>query len=108
MAWSGGLDIGVRSREGALAPPVLAFDTDDTFLLTQIAQPSGEKGSPFHAMVFRYDAEGTAIWPQAVSIPLKNGGPRQQAMMKKRHDGVSIEAAERAVVIRPSGAYEPL
>ena len=41
LAWTNGLDVGVRSRESALAPPVIAFDTEDTFLVTQIAQPSG-------------------------------------------------------------------
>ena len=107
LAWPSGLDVGVRSREGAIARPSLVFDTDDTFLVAQIAQPSAEPTSPFHMMVFRYDAEGTAIWPQAVSIPLKSGAAGQTAKMQRRHDGVVISTAERSVVIKPSGAFEP-
>ena len=107
LAWPSGLDVGVRSRESAIARPSLAFDTDDTFLVAQIAQPSAEPTSPFHMMVFRYDAEGTAIWPQAVSIPLKSGAAGQTAKMQKRYDGVVISTAERSVVVKPSGAFEP-
>jgi hypothetical protein len=108
LAWIGGVDVGVRSRENALAPPSLAFDTQDTFLVTQIAQPTAEPGSPFHALVFRYDAEGMAIWPHATDIPLSKAAAGQVAKMQKRYDGVVITLPERSVVIKPSGAFEPL
>lgn len=108
LAWTGGLDVGVSSRPGALAPPVIAVDTEDTFLVAQIAQPTAEPGSPFSAMVFRYDAEGTAIWPKAVNIPIKNGAAGQIAKLEKRHDGVVIALPDRSVVIKPSGAFEPI
>lgn len=104
LAWPGGIDVGVRS----FAPPSLALDTDDTFLVTQIAQPTTEPGSPFHALVFRYDAEGTAIWKQATDIPLTKGAAGQVAKMQKRYDGVVLTTPERSVVIKPSGAFEPL
>ena len=43
-------------------------DTDDSFVLVQIAQPTAQPGSPFHVLAFRYDSEGTPIWKGAIDL----------------------------------------
>src|SRR5262249_7832491 len=67
-AWGDGLDLGVRARAGEISQPSLAADTDDTFVLVQVARPTAEPGSPFHALAFRYDSRGASIWREAVDL----------------------------------------
>ncbi len=104
--WAGGLDLGVRPKDGAIAPAGLAADTDDTFVLVQLAQPTGEAGSPFHALAFRYDAHGTAIWPAAVDLGAlpKPPLPGERAQLHPTLPGVSVMLPSGpAVSVRPSG-----
>jgi hypothetical protein len=68
LGWGRGLELGVRSRPLALAPASLAADTDETFVLVQIAQPTAAPGTPFHALAFRYDTRGAPIWPAAIDL----------------------------------------
>ncbi len=104
--WGLGRDLGVRSRAGAIAPASLAADTDDTFVLVQMVQPSGEEGSPFHALAFRYDTRGEAIWRAAVDLgklerPPKSG---ERARLAPTSPGVRVTMPSGAEVdVRPSG-----
>ncbi len=104
--WPGGLDLGVRPKEGAIAPASIAADTDDTFVLVQLAQPNGEPGSPFHALAFRYDAHGVAIWPAAVDLGALPKAPAagERVKLHPTLPGVSVTIPSGPVVsVRPSG-----
>jgi hypothetical protein len=107
LGWGNALDVGVRSRPNALAPPSLAPDTGDTFVLAQIAQPTAEPGSPFHALLFRYDEQGTPVWPQAVDVPLEKAGPNQRARLTSAKPGVTFELGNKTIKVMPSGQTRP-
>ncbi len=114
-AWGQGLDLGARSRAGRIAPPVLAVDTDDTFVLVQIVQPDGADGAPLHALAFRYDARGTAIWPAAVDlgeVPASAKGSLPRVRLAQTKPGVRVTfpgtpGQEREVDLKPSGDVTP-
>jgi hypothetical protein len=108
--WGLGLDLGARSRAGAIAPASLAADTDDTFVLVQMVQPSGEDGSPFHALAFRYDTRGTAIWRAAVDLGKleRPPAPGERVRMTPTKPGVRVTLPSGAEVdVRPSGDVIP-
>lgn len=110
-AWHQTLDLGVRSKEGPVAAPSVAADTDDSFVLVQVTQPSGEPGSPFHALAFRYDARGASIWKAAVDlgeVPGPNGAGRpkiaERVTLSPTDPGVRVRLPSgKEVDLRPSG-----
>jgi hypothetical protein len=106
-AWGGGLDLGVRSRPGAVASPSVAADTDESFVLVQIAQPTATPGSPFHALAFRYDVRGTPIWKEAVDlgeVPPPQPGERATLVPMKPGVRVTLPAGTE-LELRPSGDH---
>lgn len=108
-AWPDGIDVGVKSRPKALAAPSVVVDTSDTFLLTQLAEPNGEDTVARHALVFRYDAEGTPIWPKATAIPLKKPAAAPIAVMRKVYNGVEVLLPDgSSALVKPSGAFETM
>jgi hypothetical protein len=107
LGWGRGLDLGARSRPGAIAAPSLAVDTDESFVLVQLVQPSATEGSAFHALAFRYDAQGSAIWAAAVDL---GELPRQpvagERATLRRLSPVGVHASVRGLLevdVRPSG-----
>lgn len=105
-AWGDGLDLGVRSRPGATAAPNIAADTDESFVLVQLAQPSGAEGSPFHALAFRYDTLGNPIWKAAVDLgPLpKPPAPGERVKLAPTSPGVRVTLPSGVELdLRPSG-----
>jgi hypothetical protein len=105
-AWGDGLDLGVRSKPGAVAAPSLAADTDETFVLVQMAQPDAAEGTPFHALAFRYDTRGTPIWKAAVDLgPLpKSPSPGERVTLEPTGPGVRVTLPSGADLdLRPSG-----
>ncbi|OJY28018.1 MAG: hypothetical protein BGO98_20865 [Myxococcales bacterium 68-20] len=105
-AWGDGLDLGVRSRPGAIAAPSLAADTDETFVLVQMAQPSAAPGSPFHALAFRYDTRGAPIWKAAADLgPLpKPPSAGERVKLGLTRPGVRVTLPSGTEVdVRPSG-----
>lgn len=108
--WGLGLDLGARSRPGAIAPASLAADTDDTFVLVQMVQPSGEDGSPFHALAFRYDTRGTPIWRATVDLKKldRPPAPGERVRVSPTRPGVRVTLPSGAEVdVRPSGDVIP-
>lgn len=106
LAWGDGLDLGVRPRAGSAAAPALAADTDDTFVLVQLAQPTAVEGSPFHALAFRYDARGAPIWRAAVDVGELEAPPRpgDRARLTPLDPGVRVTLPSGAQAeVRPSG-----
>jgi hypothetical protein len=105
--WGQPLDLGVRSRPGAPAVPSVAADTDDSFVLVQIAQPTAAPGSPFHALAFRYDARGAAIWKEAVDlgeVPAPGAGGRATLVPMKPGVRVTLPSGGE-IELRPSGDH---
>ncbi len=105
-AWGEGLDLGVRSRPGAVAAPSLAADTDDSFVLVQIAQPSAAEGSPFHTLAFRYDDRGMPIWKAAIDLGElpKAPAPGERVVLALTHPGVRVTIPSGTEIdVRPSG-----
>ncbi len=105
-AWGDALDVGVRSRPGAVSAPSLAADTDESFVLVQLAQPTAEPGSPFHALAFRYDAYGTAIWKEAVDLGelARPPAPGEKVKIVPASPGVRVTLPSGAELeVRPSG-----
>lgn len=105
-AWGDGLDLGVRSKPGAVAAASLAADTDDSFVLVQLAQPSAEPGSPFHALAFRYDTRGGPIWKAAVDLGElpRPPAPGERVKIVPTNPGVRVTLPSgREVDVRPSG-----
>lgn len=110
LEWGQGIDVGARSKPEAIAPASLAADTDDTFMLLQMVQPTAVEGSPFHALAFRYDARGTAIWPAAVDLgPLPRPPQKDQRVaLTLTKPGVRATLPNGAEVdVRPSGDVIP-
>jgi hypothetical protein len=111
LGWGRGLDVGARSPADALAPASLAADTDDTFVLVQGVQPSKLPGSPFHALAFRYDVHGTAIWPAAVDLGQLPRAPmpgERLTVTRAQPAGVRVSiGADFDVIVRPSGDVSP-
>lgn len=101
--WANPVDVGVRSPADAVSVPSLAGDTDDSFVLVQVAQPTATPGSPFHALAFRYDAEGTAIWKQATDLGETQPG---RAVVTSRSPGVHVKLANKELDVKPSGATQ--
>jgi hypothetical protein len=100
-------DLGARSRPDAIAPASLAADTDETFVLVQAVQPSGEKGSPFHALAFRYDRRGQPVWQQAVDLGGVSG-PMRLDVEPMKPAGVRVHSRGALDVdLKPSGAFSP-
>ncbi|MDF2693752.1 MAG: hypothetical protein K0S65_2135 [Labilithrix sp.] len=105
-AWGEGLDLGVRSKPGAVAAPSLAADTDDSFVLVQMVQPDAAEGSPFHALAFRYDSRGTAIWKAAVDLGALSRAPApgERVKLAPTSPGVRVTLPSGAEMdLRPSG-----
>jgi hypothetical protein len=106
LAWGQGLDLGARSRTGAIAPASLAVDTDESFVLVQLVQPLASEGSPFHALAFRYDSRGGPIWPAAVDLgPLpRPPAAGERARVEPLEPGVRVTLPSGAEIeVRPSG-----
>ena len=106
FGWGRGLDLGARSRPQAIAPASLAADTDESFVLAQVVQPSGEAGSPFHALAFRYDAAGAAIWKSAVDLGELKGvtAPPRVVVEPTVPVGVRVRVGSALdLEVRPSG-----
>lgn len=106
LAWGDGLDLGVRPRAGAIAAPALVADTDDTFVLAQLAQPSAVEGSPFHALAFRYDTRGAPIWKAAVDVGALEEAPAagERVKLTPLDPGVRVTLPSGAQAeLRPSG-----
>lgn len=105
--WSQGLDLGARSpRPGAIAPASLAADTDETFVLVQMIQPSTVEGSPYHALAFRYDVRGTPIWPAAVDLGALTRPPAsgERVKLSLTRPGVRVTLPDGSEIdVRPSG-----
>ena len=104
--WGDGIDLGVRSRPGAIAAPSLAADTDETFVLVQMAQPSAAAGSPFHTLAFRYDTRGAPIWKAAADLgPLpKPPTAGERVKLGLTRPGVRVTLPSGTEVdVRPSG-----
>lgn len=109
--WRDGLDLGARSKPGMVAAASVASDTDDTIVLVQMVQPSAVDGSPFHALAFRYDARGTAIWPAAVDLGELPRPPRpgERVKMTLTKPGVRVRLSSgKEVDVRPSGDVVPV
>jgi hypothetical protein len=107
LGWGRGLDLGVRSSPLAIAPASLAADTEETFVLVQAVQPSRVAGSPFHALAFRYDALGAAIWPAAVDLGELSRAPLPgERVALTPLEPAGVHATLRGVIdvsVRPSG-----
>lgn len=101
FGWGRGLDLGARSRPGLVAPVSLAADTDDSFVLVQAAQPTGE--GAFHALAFRYDAAGAPIWKTAVDLGELRARNERLAVEPVVPAGVRVRATGMDVEVRPSG-----
>lgn len=69
LSWRRGIEIGARSPTGA--PASLAADTDDSFILVQYGNVSGEPGARPHALAFRYDRLGAPLWPSPADLGLQ-------------------------------------
>ena len=69
LSWRRGIEIGARSPTGA--PASLAADTDDSFILVQYGNLSGEPGARPHALAFRYDRIGAPLWPSPSDLGLQ-------------------------------------
>ena len=107
-AWGDGLDLGVRSREGAVAAPNIAADTDDSFVLVQLAQPSAVAGSPFHALAFRYDTLGNPIWKGPIDLGRLPKAPAsgERVKLSPTSPGVRVTLPSGVEVdLRPSGDF---
>lgn len=107
LAWGRGLDVGVRSPAGAISPAGLGVDTDETFVLVQAVQPTKVPGSPFHLLAFRYDREGSAIWPAAVDLGelAKAPAPGERPVVTRLPPaGVEVALGELDLELRPSGS----
>ncbi|MBX3233173.1 MAG: hypothetical protein KIT84_20490 [Labilithrix sp.] len=103
-AWSDAIDVGARSPADAIAIPSVAADTDESFVLVQVAQPTATPGSPFHALAWRYDKEGSPIWKQALDLGEAPKGAR--AVLTAREAGVSVKLPGRPdIEVKPSGAF---
>ena len=61
MAWEKGRLLGARWRTAA--PVSLATDTPSSFVLVQYSQSPGADRDADHAIAFRYDDKGEALWP---------------------------------------------
>lgn len=101
FGWGRGLDLGARSRPGLLAPASLAADTEDSFVLVQAAQPTGE--GAFHALAFRYDASGAPIWKAAVDLGELRARNERLVVEPAIPAGVRVRATGMDVEVRPSG-----
>lgn len=104
-AWKAPLDVGARSRASAIAPANLAADTNDSFVIVQIVQPTALSGSPFHALAFRYDRKGKALWPAAVDLGETEKIDRVRVTSLR--PGVSIALGSRQVDLKPNGELAP-
>jgi hypothetical protein len=109
--WPQGKDLGARSpRPGAIARASLAADTDDTFVLVQMVQPSAVEGSPYHTLAFRYDTHGTAIWPAAVDLGAvpRPPAPGDRVKLSLTKPGVRVTLPDGSEIdVRPSGDVTP-
>ena len=108
LAWGEGLDLGVRSRPGAVAAPSIAADTEESFVLVQLAQPSGAEGSPFHALAFRYDTRGNPIWKAAIDLGElpKPPGAGERVKLAPTSPGVRVTLPSGVEIdLRPSGDF---
>ena len=106
FGWGRGLDLGARSRPQAIAPASLAADTEDSFVLVQVVQPSGEPASPFHALAFRYDAAGAPIWKTATDLGELKGVTVPDRVVLEEVVPVGVRArlgSALDVEVRPSG-----
>lgn len=106
FGWGRGLDLGARSRPQAIAPASLAADTEDSFVLVQVVQPSGEVASPFHALAFRYDAAGAPIWKAAVDLGELGGVAAPDRVVLEPTVPVGVRArlgSALDVEVQPSG-----
>lgn len=101
FGWGRGLDLGARSRPGLIAPASLAADTDDSFVLVQAAQPTGE--GAFHALAFRYDASGAPIWKAAIDLGELRAKNERLVVEPVVPAGVRVRGAGMDVEVRPSG-----
>jgi hypothetical protein len=104
-AWGDGLDLGVRSRPDAIASPSVAADTDDSFVLVQIVQPTTAPGSPYHALAFRYDTRGAPIWKEAIDLgELPPPQPGERVALVPLKPGVRVTLPSGTELeLRPSG-----
>jgi hypothetical protein len=111
LQWPGGLDLGVRSKAGELALASVAADTDDSFVLVQAVQPDRSAGSAFHALAFRYDAHGTAIWPAAIDLGALARAPAagdRVVVTPAGPAGVRVAVpGDFEVEVKPSGDLSP-
>ena len=106
--WGDGLDLGVRSRAGAIAAPNIAADTEESFVLVQLAQPSAAEGSPFHALAFRYDTRGNPIWKAPVDLGQLPKAPvsGERVKLAPTSPGVRVTLPSGVEVdLRPSGDF---
>ena len=107
LRWGRGLDLGARSRSRAIAPASLAVDAEDSFVLVQAAQPTAAAGTPFHALAFRYDSRGAAIWPAAVDLgelPRPPASGERLTVTPAEPAGVRVTGPDAFDVdVRPSG-----
>lgn len=100
--WGAGLDLGVRSRPGAISAPSLAVLTDDSFVLVQVAQPTAAPGSPFHALAFRYDLLGAPLWKEAVDLG-EIARPEKLTVVPLRPGARVTLPSGTAIDVTPSG-----
>jgi hypothetical protein len=102
--WRQGIDVGVRSRASALAPASLAADTDDSFVLVQVAAPSGADNGPLHALAFRYDARGNPLWPAPIDLGDVGRAAGARVQLVPANPGVRVTLPNgRALDLRPTG-----
>lgn len=95
LAFGGSAGVAIGATWRAAAPVSLALDTPESFVAVQYAR------SPDHALAFRYDANGAALWPAPVDLGAVAGvkpGSERVPVARPRDGVVRATLADGAVV----------
>ncbi|MDB4947118.1 MAG: hypothetical protein JWP97_6652 [Labilithrix sp.] len=107
VAWGPeGKVLGARWR--TTAPATLAADTPSSFVLVQYSQSPGEDRDVDHALAFRYDDAGAALWPQPVDLGAARrvlAGHERILVTRPERGALRVVLAGGEVELRPSGEH---
>jgi hypothetical protein len=105
LAWGPGRVLGARFRTAA--PASLGADSSSSFLLVQYSQSPGIDRGVDHAIAFRYDECGRALWPTPTDLgAVRRVAPGQERIaLSRTGDGVmrAALAGGSTVEIRSNG-----
>lgn len=88
LVWGAGRILGARFR--TITPASLASDGATSFVLVQYSQSPGEDRDVDHAVAFRYDDGGQALWPAPIDLgAVRRVAPGQERIgLTRTSDGV--------------------